>query len=59
MEPKATTPPRPVVARPAPRPPHLTTIREVRGIHVLDHKDDAIHPGPTGTRAMTRSVTAL
>jgi len=40
-------------------PPHITTIREVKGIHVLDHKDDAIHPGPTGTRDMARSVTSL
>lgn len=58
MDRKPKTPVRPGDKKPA-TPRHITTIREVKGIHVLDHKDDAIHPGPTGTRDQARSVTSL
>lgn len=58
MEKTPKTPQRPGDKKPAVAP-HITTIREVKGIHVLDHKDDAIHPGPTGTREQARSATSL
>ena len=43
----------------APAPHPFQTIRKVKGLRMLDRKDDAIHLGPTGTRDQTRSPTSL
>ncbi len=56
------TKPQPGARPPEKKPPaphHLQTIREVKGLRLLDRKDDAIHLGPTGTRDQTRSPTSL